>query len=221
MTQHSVKNGPSTTTITKHTVNNGVHTTHQGPHFENNTQQVVNTRNNQYLTTQNGSNYIQNVQNNEIQSQNQMSQNSIKMQEEYKLEPQTPWGGPQKQSIDVSSDKYKLDDAAILAKILYIKTRKQFAGNESSRSIFAMFVWCARHRDKCFFKRLFDYTNWQIFDINESRLFSTHETSIVESIVSSHFVYAMNLLLETKENIRLSPLSFKQLTNLKTALQTL
>jgi hypothetical protein len=224
--QHTIRNashetqpsGHHVSQTSKQTIHNGVYDTQQGVHVLNHPDYITN---NQYITTQNEGTYVRNIQNNEIPTQYQMSTNSIQMQKEYELEPQTPWGGPQKQSIDVSSDKYKLDDTVILAKILYIKARKQFVGNESSRSMFAMFIWSAKHRDKHFFKRLFDYANWQIFDININRQFSIYETNIITCIVSSHFVYAMNLLMENTKIIRLSASSLRQLRDFKASLNTL
>jgi len=89
------------------------------------------------------------------QNGNQIQEPSENMSNEYRLDPQPKWGSPRKQSASVPTGKFRLD----FLKVGFIKNSKRFSGNESSSDLFGMFGWCARNKDKGFFKRLFDYTD--------------------------------------------------------------
>jgi len=221
-TKHTIQNGNSNTQHGNSTINNANSTIQHG----NRTIQYGNTINNanrstysEYETMHNGNRSTYNEDDTlhyeDHQNQDQIQEPSESMSTEFELKPQPKWGGPQKQSANVPTGKLRLDAAVTFLKVGFIKTRKRFSGNESSSAIFEMFIWSVKNRDKGFFKRLFDYTDWKLLDINEPRMYTTYETSIVASVVLQKFVYAMNLLLETSEDTRLSTESIKRLEKMK------
>jgi len=211
---------------TIHNLNNTIHNGNRLTYNENETIHDGNRSTcNENETIRNGNRSTYNLDDSfhyeNYQNQDQIHEPSENMSEEYKLDNQPKWEGPQKQSANVSTSKLRLDAAATLLRVGLIKIRKRFSGNESWRAIFEMFVWSAKNKDKGFFKRLFDYTGWKIFDINKQRMYTTYETSIVTSVVLPKFVYAMNLLLETSEYTRLSAESIKKIEKMKASLSTL
>jgi len=201
---------------------NGQHTIHSTHHNIQHGNSIINNSN---TTINNANSNVQHVNtstyNENRQYQGQAQEPSEILSKEYKLDPQPKWGGPQKQSAKFQTGKMDLDAAVTFSKVGLIKTRKRFSGNESSNTIFEMFVWCTKNGDKVFFKRLFDYTNWELLDVNKPLMYTTYETSIVTSVVSQNFVYAMNLLLENREYIRLSAESIRRLGKMKASLSTL
>jgi len=155
------------------------------------------------------------------QHQDQVQEPSEILSNQYKLDPQPKWGGPQKQSANVPKGQWRLNSAVTFLTVGFIKTRKRFSGKESSTALFEMFCWCADNKDKAFFRRLFDYTDWKILNINKIGIYDMVETSIVSSVVVEKFAYAMNLLLETSKYTRLSTESIKRLEKMKASLSTL
>ena len=227
----------------KHTIQNGKTTIQNGHVIINNansnTQHGNAIINNANSNTQHGNGMINNSnnniqhgnistydENNTLQYENHQRQNQIQepseiSSNEYKLDPQPKWGGPQKQSANVPKGQWRLNSAVTFLTVGFIKTRKRFSGKESSTALFEMFCWCADNKDKAFFRRLFDYTDWKILNINKIGIYDMVETSIVSSVVVEKFAYAMNLLLETSKYTRLSTESIKRLEKMKASLSTL
>jgi len=211
---HIISNGHNITKNSHQTTQDGHHTvnkTHKSVHPDG-----THTTHNEKHTMQ-----TENNANVNIQYQDQIKEPSEISSNEYKLDPQPKWGGPQKQSANVPEGQWRLNSAVTFLTVGFIKTRKRFSGKESSTALFEMFCWCADNKDKAFFRRLFDYTDWKILNINKIGIYDMVETSIVSSVVVEKFAYAMNLLLETSKYTRLSTESIKRLEKMKASLSTL